>query len=60
MGRLVGFRRRVGRVGVVGVSVVGAVRHVRSCSDNTHTTRAVTLWWMIVMLSSPTTSIPNS
>jgi hypothetical protein len=31
-----------------------------SCSENTHTTRAATLWWMIVLLFSPTISIPNS
>ena len=31
-----------------------------SCSEKTQTTRAATLWWMMVLLSSPTMSIPNS
>ena len=31
-----------------------------SCSEKRQTTRAATLWWMIVLLSSPTMSMPNS
>lgn len=31
-----------------------------SSSVNTHMTRAATLWWIVVLLSSPMMSIPNS
>lgn len=45
----------------VGNVVVGAGVNVDAAlCTKTHTMRAVTLWWIMVLLSSPTMSMPNS
>lgn len=48
-----------GREADVGMASTRAAR-CASSSVNTHMTRAATLWWMVVLLSSPIMSIPNS